>query len=286
MIRYRLSTSPTRPLPLNVRSAGHYRLPPGHRETRVPGNFFQVFWTVSGNGRFNVAGRFMEVPSGGLFYYAPGEAHEIFAGPAGWDYRWLTLDGPDSRRIVARHGLQRVQTGPACPEPLFERLDLALSDPTPDGERRASVLAYEILLRSGDRAAAVQPAGMGAHDAEVVRAWIDTHFADARLNVAALAEKFGLHRSTLHRAFVGGNGVAPVRYLARLRLRRGLELLAGTCLPVAEVAVRCGIPDVAYFSKLVSRHTGYSPRDYRRRQASVAQGAGMVSGSAESPSMS
>lgn len=286
MIRYRLSTSPTRLLPLNVRSAGHYRLPAGHRETRAPGNFVQVFWTVAGNGRFNVAGRPVTVPKGGLFYYAAGEPHEITAGPLGWNYRWLTFDGPDSKRVITRHGLQRVQVAPACPEILFEQLDQALSDPTPDGERRASVLAYDILLMAGSPAAPVSPAGEAGRDANEVRAWIDMHFADARLNVAALASKFGLHRSSLHRAFTQSHGVAPVRYLARLRLRRGLELLSGTALPIADVAVRCGLPDIAYFSKLVSRHTGYSPREYRRRQVPVAQGAGSSSGSAESPSMS
>lgn len=286
MIRYRLSKSPTRPLPLNVRSAGHYRLPAGHREMREPGNFIQVFWSVTGNGQISVAGRTLSVPAGSLFYYAANEAHEITAGPAGWNYRWLTFDGPDAKQIIARHGLRRVQPAPPCPESLFEQLDQALSDPTPDGERRASVLAYEILLMTGEPVFTPPSTGELTRDAEEVRAWIDAHFANARLNVAALASQFGLHRSSLHRAFTRNHGVAPVRYLARLRLRRGLELLSTTRMPIADVAVRCGLPDIAYFSKLVSRHTGYSPREYRRRQATVAQGAGSGSGSAKSPGMS
>ena len=286
MIRYRLSSVPTRALPLNVRSAGHYRFPAGHRETREPGKFLQVFWTVAGNGLVTLGGRAVEIPAGGLFYYAAGEPHELVAGAGGWEYRWLTFDGPGFARIVAERGLKRVQPANACPSALFDALDAALQDPTPEGETRASVLAYEILLRAGEPAGGPLPSGELARGAEAVRAWLDAHYADARLNVGAMAVKFGLHRSSLHRVFTRSHGVAPVRYLARLRLRRGLELLVTTVLPVADVAVRCGLPDVAYFSKLVSRHTGYSPREYRRRQSGTAQGVGTGSGLAKSSGMS
>ena len=85
------------------------------------------------------------------------------------------------------------------------------------------------------------------------------------MNVAALAARLGLHRASLHRVFTRRHGVPPVQYLGRLRVRSALELLATTALPVADVAVRCGLPDVAHFSKLVSRHTGFSPRAYRQK---------------------
>ncbi len=286
MIRYRLSSAPTRMLPLNVRSAGHYRFPSGHREPREPGNFLQVFWCVAGNGRIMVSGRAVEIPTGSVFYYAAGEPHELVAGAGGWEYRWLTFDGSGFKRIVAERGLRRVQPANGCPTGLFDEVDAALRDPTPEGELRASVLAYEILLRATEPAGGPLPSGELARGAEAVRTWIDAHYADAQLNVAALAEKFGLHRSSLHRVFTRSHGVAPVRYLARLRLRRGLDLLVTTVMPVADVAVRCGLPDVAYFSKLVSRHTGYSPREYRRRQVGTAQGAGTGSGLAKSDGMS
>lgn len=267
MIRYRLTPAPSRPLPLNVRSAGHYRFSAGHREVREPGHFLQVFWSVAGAGQIVVAGKLRPVPTPGVFFYGAGEAHELLAGPAGWEYRWLTFDGSGSAEIPALHELRRVQPAAACPAALFEKLDIELRDPTPAAEARASVLAYEILLhaRAPGTGEAATPAG--AESADAAKAWLDAHFADHRLNIAELARRHGLHRATLHRVFTRRHGVAPVRYLGRLRLRRGLEMLAGTRLPVAEIASRCGLSDIAYFSKLVSRHTGYSPREYRRRHA-------------------
>lgn len=264
MLRYRLNPAPSRPLPLNVRSAGHYRLAPQGRETREPGAFLQVFWSAAGSGSFFVGRTAHAIKPGAVFYYAAGEPHNLRAGPEGWDYRWLTFDGPGFPRIVRDYGLGRVQSAGACPAELFEQLDLALRNPTPEGELRASLLGYEILLRASapqpDPAQAAPPHA----DAAAAKAWLDARFADAQLNVAALCARLKLHRATLHRVFTRSYGVPPVQYLARLRLRLALELLADTPLPVADVAVRCGLPDLSYFSKLISRHTGFSPRAYRQ----------------------
>ncbi len=264
MMRYRLTPAPGRLLPLNVRSAGYYQLAGGHEELRQPGKFLQVFWSVAGTGSIKVGKAVQPIHAGMVFYYAADESHELVAGAEGWDYRWLTFDGAQHGKIASAYGLARAQTAGPCPAGLFERLDEALSDPTPDGELRASVLGYEILLKAC--APLTDAAASHAEDAATVaREWIDAHFSDARLNVAALAARLGLHRASLHRVFTRRHGVPPVQYLGRLRVRSALELLATTALPVADVAVRCGLPDVAHFSKLVSRHTGFSPRAYRQK---------------------
>ncbi|MBC8039466.1 MAG: helix-turn-helix transcriptional regulator [Opitutaceae bacterium] len=262
-----MHSAPSRLFPVSVRSAGHYRLPASGREVREPGNFFQVFWSVSGFGRFMVGSVSHPIKPGMAFYYAAGEPHDLLAGAEGWDYRWLTFDGARFGRIARDYGLARLQGAGACPVGVFEQLDLALADPTAEGELRASVLGYEILLRAtaprAEPAQAESPSGSAA----AAKDWIDTHFTDARLNVAALAARLNVHRASLHRVFTRSYGVPPVQYLARLRLRLALELLADTHLPVADVAVRCGLPDLSYFSKLVSRHTGFSPRTYRQNHA-------------------
>ncbi|MET0261674.1 MAG: AraC family transcriptional regulator [Rariglobus sp.] len=274
-----------------MRSAGHYQLAPGERRPRGPGEFLQVFWSVSGSGSFKVGRSLVPVRGKMIFYYAAGEPHELEAGVDGWDYRWLTFDGERYTRIARDYGLARAQTAGVCPSGVFDRLYEALRDPTPEGELRASALGYEILLRAG--APRMDVATSGERDvAEAAREWLDTHFADARLNVAGLAEKLGVHRASLHRMFTRRHGVPPVQYLGRLRLRLALELLTTTVLPVADVAVRCGLPDVAHFSKIVSRHTGFSPRGYRQRNgrggaAYLAAGdATTGNGVAKSPSIS
>ncbi len=276
MLRFRLHASPSRALPLNVRSAGHYQFAPHQAENRDDGGFLQVFWSVAGGGGFTTGDTTHAIKPGMLFYYPAGENHRLLAGPDGWEYRWLTFDGARHGAIPEVYNLARVQPVGPCPVHLFEELDACLQDPTVNGELRASVLGYEILLLASSpkidvTATIAAAAGDGAapelQTAARARGWLDLHFTDARLNIATLASRVGVHRATLHRVFTRSYGVSPVQYLGRLRLRLALELLTGTALPIADVAVRAGVPDLAYFSKLIARHTGFSPRAYRQRHA-------------------
>lgn len=268
MLRYRLHAAPAQALPLNVRSAGHYEFAAGQRQTRAPGQFLQLFWCVAGSGSFHLR-RAAPVPvrAGMVFYYKPGETHDLLAGPDGWEYRWLTFDGERHRGIPRDYGLARSQNAGPCPARLFEQIDAGLRDPTSAGELRASVLAYELLLLAAKPQPDAAPNPPHPETAATAKAWLDAHFTDARLNVAALAARLRMHRSSLHRVFTRRYGVPPVQYLARLRLALALELLSATRLPVADIAVRCGLPDLAHFSKIISAHTGHSPRAYRQRHA-------------------
>lgn len=272
MLRFRLHTTPSQRLPLNVRSAGHYQLAPQQVEERRADDFFQLFWSVGGGGVFHVDGAAITIRPGMLFHYVAGECHDLRAGPEGWDYRWITFDGVRHNDIPATYGLARAQPGGACPVHLFEQIDACLKDPTLNGELRASVFAYEILVFAVASSAVERPASSGSQPDTAAEAkhWIDLHFTDARLNVATLAARLRVHRATLHRVFTSHYGVSPVQYLGRLRLRLALELLTTTLLPIADIAVRAGLPDIAYFSKLIARHTGFSPRAYRQRHAHTA----------------
>ncbi|MBW8780632.1 MAG: helix-turn-helix transcriptional regulator [Verrucomicrobia bacterium] len=267
MLRYRLNSTPTRSLPLNVRSAGYYRLAPGQKENRDPGGFLQVFWSVAGKGQYTAVQTAHVIKPGTVFYYADDEPHRLEAGPEGWDYRWLTFDGRCHKSITREYALGRAQTAGPCPSALFEELDIALRDPTADGELIVSALAYKILLLASAPQTSSPPDSHDADSAAAAKDWLDAHFTDARLNITGLTARLHLHRASLHRLFTRRYGVAPVQYLGRLRMRLALELLSETQLPVADVAVRCGLPDHSHFSKLISRHTGFSPRVYRQKHA-------------------
>jgi AraC-like DNA-binding protein len=189
-------------------------------------------------------------------------------------YRWLTLDGPKCADLPALFHFKRWQNCGPCPDSLFADLDFWLCDATTEGEKRASLLAYEVLLSTA-------PAHLPNHlnreeknTAEQIRHWIDQHHRESRLNISAAATHFGLHRSSLYRVFIKHYGVSPVRYLNRLRVRHALGLLQQSSLPVADVAARSGIPDIAYFSRRIKEHTGYSPRAYRQKHRAMETGSG------------
>lgn len=58
----------------------------------------------------------------------------------------------------------------------------------------------------------------------------------------------------------------PAEYIKKSRLAYAKQLLAETNLSVGEIAVRCGIPDYNYFSKVFKSAFSESPTAYRKRR--------------------
>ena len=127
----------------------------------------------------------------------------------------------------------------------FRLMDLVTScgQPRPEGIE---------LLRSAERLAPVLAA-------------IETDLGHDRLDLPRLARIAGLSPSRFHAVFRAAFGVAPARWIQERRLGRARELLAGSELPVNEVAQRAGFQDPFHFSRLFKRREGLAPVAYRER---------------------
>jgi len=82
--------------------------------------------------------------------------------------------------------------------------------------------------------------------------------------VSDLAAAVGLSTRTLNRRFKAALGVGPVAYLKQLRLEEARTLLRQTNLSIGEVGWQVGFKDSSFFGRQFQRHTGMTPRDYRR----------------------
>ena len=56
-----------------------------------------------------------------------------------------------------------------------------------------------------------------------------------------------------------------VQLFTRLKIEHACKLLQTTTIPIAEIAAHIGYEDQNYFSKIFKKHTGLSPRDYRKQ---------------------
>jgi len=259
-LRYRPSREPTITLGLGARSVGHYRVPPGWSESPVIKHFVQVFWGVAGTGTLVIGNREFSLAPGQIALYFPGHKHQVSARMEPWEYRWWTMDGTLAESIASGFGLVPAvfDAGPA-PVRLFDALEKAILDPTPEGERSASILAYELLSRAAAGKPAATPGNVEQAVAAIHREWSNPDFS-----VKALADRLGIHRSLLSRSFRRAMGISMMEYVMRLRLQESLSLLKQTTLPVAEIAPRCGFLDPDYFARLLRRKFHASPTDVRR----------------------
>jgi AraC family transcriptional regulator of arabinose operon len=87
----------------------------------------------------------------------------------------------------------------------------------------------------------------------------------AKVTLDDAASACGLSVSRLSHLFREQVGTTPQQFLERLRLDRARQLLELTGRSVASVAAEVGFDSPFYFSSRFKKHTGFSPRDYRRR---------------------
>jgi transcriptional regulator GlxA family with amidase domain len=121
------------------------------------------------------------------------------------------------------------------------------------------------LAQAGSRLAIGAQARGGLAPWQLRRA---KEFIGARLDEAVsgaeLARECDLSPSHFSRAFKQTTGKPPHRWLLELRVEKAKEMLLGTALSLAEIAVLCGFADQSHFTRVFSRITKSSPGVWRR----------------------
>ena len=92
--------------------------------------------------------------------------------------------------------------------------------------------------------------------------YIDVHLGET-IRLDALAEIADLSPSHFSRMFKQSRGVSPGDYLLRRRVERTMELLSGTDLTLAEIALAVGFSDQSHCSRSFRKLTGICPSEYR-----------------------
>jgi transcriptional regulator GlxA family with amidase domain len=95
-----------------------------------------------------------------------------------------------------------------------------------------------------------------------VREFIETHLEES-ISIQALANIAGLSMYHFARAFKQSEAVTPHDYLIHRRVQRARDLLAGTDLPLSEIALASGFSDQSHCARRFREHVGVTPSSYR-----------------------
>lgn len=99
--------------------------------------------------------------------------------------------------------------------------------------------------------------------------WIEEHIADTDLGVDKMAEGLKIGRTVLFKRVKGITGKTPNDYIRTKRMEYAQSLLADDSLTIQQVAIKVGIEDAYYFSKVFKSVTGMSPSQYRKTGGNV-----------------
>jgi PAS domain S-box-containing protein len=142
-----------------------------------------------------------------------------------------------------------------------------ITDKLPLFDKHGNVCGLCGTVRSyEEQRAAIQPYLELAEVAEHLKA----NFRE-RLEVSELAEIAGLSVRQFERKFRKTFQTTPRSYLMRMRVIKACELLAGSNLPITEVALESGFYDHSDFSRQFRKHMGQAPTAYRREKRSAAK---------------
>jgi transcriptional regulator GlxA family with amidase domain len=95
-----------------------------------------------------------------------------------------------------------------------------------------------------------------------VREYVMAHLEE-NISVQSLAAIVGLSRYHFARAFKQSEGVTPHRFLLQCRVQRAQDMLAGTELPLSEIALAAGFSDQSHCSRRFRELVGLTPSKYR-----------------------
>ncbi|WP_069160838.1 GlxA family transcriptional regulator [Nocardia altamirensis] len=125
------------------------------------------------------------------------------------------------------------------------------------------------LHRPGNQAQMSMFVAAPPADHDLVRravGYINSHL-DEDLSAKRVAGEIGVSERHLTRLFVAELGQAPGRFVRRSRTEAAAQLLAGTRLPVAGIATRCGFGSAETLRQAFTDRYGTSPSRFRAAYA-------------------
>lgn len=127
-------------------------------------------------------------------------------------------------------------------------------------------LCSDILQKEGQ--AAVQKPSVIRQVIDYIR----QNFTDPELSMGAVADKYGISASRLSLEYKELTGMYPSEYLLLLRMEKSKELLAGTDMPIQDVACAVGYYDASGFIRRFKKHMAITPAQYRQSVKSSTTG--------------
>lgn len=231
---------------------------------------------LSGKGYLEIGSEKTLLNGGQMFVEKPHETTHYYADETDpWTYCWMTYEGTQAEEMTHLAGFPSGINWKKCtadPKEFFMLADQALSN------QQLSVGAslHRHGLLSQFLALAIESnqkiTGIQASYIHQKRTYIDYAVDFIRRNYAAItvhdiSDYLGINRSYLCRLFREFLQCTPQEYLNSTRMHRSAELLAGTTLPIREIAAIVGYEDQLTFSKAFKKAYQVSPKNYREMAA-------------------
>ena len=224
-------------------------------------------YTISGYGMFNHNGvtykigegeaLLMEIPSNSSYHFSETSDH--------WEFIYVKLFGSEVQKywkqVTNNIGVNvKLPLDSDIIRILFKIYRESADNKILDGFK-LSALAYQFLMElcrvSKNKATEQYP--ILIHKTIEVMNENYNKFE----GIEEIALKLGISKFHLTRQFTKIIGIPPGKYLAKLRIKKALELLNETNKTVEEISKSVGYSNASYFIKVFQHYVGISPGGFR-----------------------
>jgi AraC-like DNA-binding protein/mannose-6-phosphate isomerase-like protein (cupin superfamily) len=252
-------------------------------------SFFEVCYVFRGSGTFTLDGSTHCLKAGQLFVSRPEQVHHIdtsITDPMGIYFWAFTLDAPAVQNAtqpideLARGFASSSRTLATIKTKTMERTLGLLTDEVerrePGFDTAVASLTQKLLLDTF-RALLDEPlrrplppvAERSTHTAALMaERFMRDNFRRA-ITLEDIARQVHVSPRHLSRVFRRGMGITIAKYLTSLRIEAAGRMLLEGGVNIKQIAADCGHPDVAYFTTLFRKTTGYTPAVYREKRGQV-----------------
>ena len=194
-------------------------------------------------------------------------------GDPEWQFVYFTMAGDAAtyhvRRLVKQHGPILPLSHTSLPVTIMlELYQRAIGDEETD-ELTINVEIHRFLLELGRSLRT--PSDRLPEAVIAARDHIEQFLANPDLSVDDLADAASYSRYHFTRLFKLHMGVTPYQYLLQRRIRRALDLLTTTSMPIKQIASEVGFANVSWFCNAFRQQMQATPTQVRSRPISTSQ---------------
>lgn len=134
--------------------------------------------------------------------------------------------------------------------------------------------AYRVYTAPGTLVVRNSTSTLAVENLDVARAlrYIATNYHRTDLYAPDIVAATHLSRRALYRAFAESVGHSIGMEIKTHRLKKAIQLLQHTSLPVVRIAQMCGYTDTKHLDRSLKRIAGMTPSEYRRKDAVLSNG--------------
>lgn len=259
--------------PLLVTAAGNYRMhtSPVYETSRPKGRGdYQLYYVASGKLHIILEGKEKVLTKGNMVLFRPGETqiYNIYAADKPETY-WVHFTGADVEQLLERYDLPKGENlfyvgNSSDYQWLFGQMIRELQLRRPNFEDLLAMNLRTMILMINRSIIECKNAGTLVLD-EIEKA---IHYFNDNYNrpivIEDYAERHLMSPCWFIQNFKQLTKTTPMQYIVSLRITNAMNMLENKNYNVSQIAAAVGYDNALYFSRLFKKHTGMSPKEYRK----------------------